>query len=34
MDASQLLVDFTYLGVFAVVFATIGIILSWKFLSK
>ncbi|HYA22079.1 MAG TPA: ABC transporter permease, partial [Thermoproteota archaeon] len=34
MDASQLLVDFTYLGVFAVVFATIGIVLSWRFLSK
>jgi ABC-2 type transport system permease protein len=34
MNASQLLVDFTYLGVFAVVFATIGIVLSWKFLSK
>lgn len=33
-DMTQLLFDFTYLGIFAAVFASIGIILSWKYLSK
>lgn len=34
IDVTQLTLDFTYLGIFAVVFASIGIILSWKYLSK
>jgi ABC-2 type transport system permease protein len=34
IDYTQLTLDFTYIGVFAVVVATIGIILSWRFLSK
>ncbi len=33
-DVAQLLFDFTYLGIFAAVFASIGIVLSWKYLSK
>lgn len=33
-DYAQLVVDFAYVGVFAVIVATIGIVLSWKFLSK
>jgi ABC-2 type transport system permease protein len=33
-DWTQLAWDFTYVGMFAVIFATIGIILSWRFLSK
>jgi len=34
MNSSQLLLDFAYLGAFAVVFATIGTVLSWRFLNK
>jgi ABC-2 type transport system permease protein len=33
-DWAQLALDFTYVGIFAVVVATIGIVLSWRFLSK
>ncbi len=33
-DYAQLAVDFAYVGIFAVVVATIGIVLSWRFLSK
>jgi ABC-2 type transport system permease protein len=33
-DWAQLAVDFTYVGIFAVVAATIGIVLSWRFLTK
>lgn len=33
-DYTQLAMDFTYVGIFAVVVATIGIVLSWRFLSK
>jgi len=34
INMQQLIFDFTYLGVFAVVFSTIGILLSWRYLSK
>lgn len=34
MDTTQLLLDFTYLGIFAVIVASISIILSWKYLNK
>jgi ABC-2 type transport system permease protein len=34
MDTSSLMFDFIYLGVFAVVFAVIGIALSWRYLTK
>jgi len=34
IDGTQLLIDFTYLGVFAAVFTTMGIVLSWRYLSK
>jgi len=34
LDASSLMYDFTFLGVFAVVFALIGIALSWRYLTK
>lgn len=34
LDASKLLFDFIYLGFFAAIFATIGIVLSWKYLTK
>ncbi|MEM2546265.1 MAG: ABC transporter permease [Candidatus Bathyarchaeia archaeon] len=34
LNPSALLVDFAYLGVFAVVFSSIGIILSWRYLTK
>ena len=34
IDYTQLTLDFTYIGIFAVIVATIGIILSWRFLSK
>jgi ABC-2 type transport system permease protein len=34
LDASALIIDFTYLIIFASVLATIGIILSWRFLTK
>jgi len=33
-NMQQLILDFTYLGAFAAVFSTIGIILSWRYLSK
>lgn len=33
-DYTQLLYDFTYVGVFALVLATVGIVLSWRFLNK
>jgi len=33
-DYTQLALDFTYVGIFAVIVATIGIVLSWRFLSK
>jgi ABC-2 type transport system permease protein len=34
LDASALIMDFTYLGIFAAVLATIGIVLSWRYLTK
>jgi len=34
IDYGQLALDFAYVGVFAVIVATIGIVLSWRFLSK
>jgi len=34
INVQQLILDFTYLGVFAVVLTTIGILLSWRYLSK
>lgn len=34
VNPSQLFLDFTYLGAFAAVFTTIGIVLSWRFLNK
>jgi ABC-2 type transport system permease protein len=34
INVQQLLVDFAFLGVFAAVFSTIGIVLSWRYLSK
>jgi ABC-2 type transport system permease protein len=34
LDASALIMDFTYLGIFAVALATIGIVLSWRYLTK
>ena len=34
IDMQQLLFDFAYLGAFAAVFSTIGIVLSWRYLSK
>ncbi|MEM3666402.1 MAG: ABC transporter permease [Candidatus Bathyarchaeia archaeon] len=34
LDASKLMFDFTYLGIFAAVLATIGIVLSWRYLTK
>ncbi|MEM2916950.1 MAG: ABC transporter permease [Candidatus Bathyarchaeia archaeon] len=34
INMQQLLIDFTYLGIFATVFSTIGILLSWRYLSK
>jgi ABC-2 type transport system permease protein len=33
-DYTQLALDFTYVGIFAVIVAAIGIVLSWRFLSK
>jgi ABC-2 type transport system permease protein len=33
-DWAQLALDFTYVGIFAVIVATIGIVLSWRFLTK
>ncbi len=34
MDASALIWDFTYLGLFAAVLATIGIVLAWRYLTR
>ncbi|MEM2193271.1 MAG: ABC transporter permease [Candidatus Methanomethylicia archaeon] len=34
LDPSTLIIDFTYLSIFALVLATIGIILSWKYLTR
>ncbi|MEM3693795.1 MAG: ABC transporter permease [Candidatus Bathyarchaeia archaeon] len=34
LDVSALIFDFTYLGIFASVLATIGIVLSWRYLTK
>ncbi len=34
INVQQLMYDFLFLGVFAVVFSTIGIVLSWRYLSK
>jgi ABC-2 type transport system permease protein len=34
INMQQLLVDFAFLGVFAAVFSTIGIVLSWRYLSR
>jgi len=34
INMQQLILDFAYLGLFAVVFLTIGILLSWRYLSK
>jgi len=34
IDMSKLILDFTFLGVFAAVFSTLGIVLSWRYLSK
>jgi ABC-2 type transport system permease protein len=34
VDLHQLAIDFLFLGAFAVVFSTIGIVLSWRYLSK
>lgn len=34
MDASALITDFIYLGVFAVVLSVIGVLLSWQYLTK
>ena len=33
-DYAQLAMDFAYVGIFALIVATIGIVLSWRFLSK
>jgi ABC-2 type transport system permease protein len=33
-DWAKLAFDFTYVGIFAVIVATIGIVLSWRFLTK
>jgi len=34
VDMHQLAIDFLFLGAFAVVFSTIGVVLSWRYLSK
>jgi ABC-2 type transport system permease protein len=34
LDASALMMDFTYLGIFAAALAIIGIVLSWRYLTK
>jgi ABC-2 type transport system permease protein len=34
LDTSVLIIDFTYLGIFATVLAAIGIVLSWRYLTK
>jgi len=33
-DWTQLALDFTYVGIFAIIAATVGIVISWRFLSK
>jgi ABC-2 type transport system permease protein len=33
-DGSVLMLDFAYLGIFAVILSAIGIVLSWKYLTK
>jgi ABC-2 type transport system permease protein len=33
-EVSALIIDFTYLGIFAAALATIGIVLSWRYLTK
>ena len=34
LDLSSLMLDFTFLGIFAAVFSVIGIALSWRYLTK
>ena len=34
INMSQLVTDFTFLGIFAAIFAGVGIVLSWRYLSK
>ena len=34
VDYAQLALDFTYVGIFAAIVATIGIVLSWRYLSR
>jgi ABC-2 type transport system permease protein len=34
LDVSAVIVDFIYLGIFATILATIGILLSWRYLTK
>jgi len=34
IDMHQLAIDFLFLGAFAVIFSTLGIVLSWRYLSK
>jgi ABC-2 type transport system permease protein len=34
LDVSAVVVDFIYLGIFATILATIGILLSWRYLTK
>jgi ABC-2 type transport system permease protein len=34
IDVSKLIMDFTVLGIFALVFSVIGIVLSWRYLSR
>jgi ABC-2 type transport system permease protein len=34
INMSKLILDFTVLGVFALVFSAIGILLSWRYLSR
>jgi ABC-2 type transport system permease protein len=34
LDSSALIIDFAYLGIFAAVLAAIGIVLSWRYLTK
>jgi len=34
VDYAQLALDFTYVGIFAAIVATIGIVLSWRYLTK
>jgi len=33
-DFTQVALDFVYVGIFAAIVATIGIVLSWRYLSK